>query len=221
MFRIITDATQFREHVLLRDGESVLLRMAAPADVPAVEALLRRVSSDSLRLRFMGGVRQVPRQFVENLCSLDARDRACMLAVVGEEAGERVVGFGDYVASGVRHTAEVAFLVEDSYQGRGVTTLLLEKLAGIAAGAGFVGFEADVLFENQRMLSVFRDSGFVGHQVVEGGSYHLDFPVSGAAALRAPSGARAPPPRRPWRGCSGLRSSRWSAPRDAAAASAA
>ncbi len=184
MFRIITDARQFREYVLLRDGQGVVLRMAAPADVPAVEQLLGRVSRESLRMRFMGGVSQVPRRFVEELCGNDVRDRACLLATIGEGPEERVVGFGNYVSLGVHDTAEVAFLVEDAFQGRGISTLLLERLAGIAAGVGFVAFDAEVLFENQPMLNVIRDSGFESRQVLEGGSLHVEFPVAGAAALR-------------------------------------
>ena len=184
MFRIITDARQFREYVLIRDGQGVLLRMANPADVPAIDEFLAGVSRQSLRMRFMGGMSQVPRKIVEGLCGEDLRDRACLLAIMGEGPDAKVVGFGNYIGLGTRDTAEVAFLVTDEYQGRGITTLLLERLSGIAAGVGFVGFEADVLFENQSMINVFRDSGFEGRQVMEGGSYHIGFPVAGATVVR-------------------------------------
>ncbi|HVN32871.1 MAG TPA: GNAT family N-acetyltransferase, partial [Thermoanaerobaculaceae bacterium] len=184
MFRIITDAGEFREYVLLRDGQSVLLRMATPADLPAIRALLSRVSKQSLRMRFMGTMAQAPPKFVDGLCGEGPRERACLLAVIGEEPDVKVVGFGNYVGLGVRNTAEVGFLVDDEFQGRGISTLLLERLAGIAAGAGFVAFEADVLFENQPMISVFRDSGFECEQVMDGGSYHVQFPVAGAAVVR-------------------------------------
>jgi acetate---CoA ligase (ADP-forming) len=184
MFEIITDSRGFREYVLLKDGQGVLLRTATLADVPALEGMLARVSRDSLRMRFMGSVAQVPRRFLVEMIGNDPRDRACLLAASGEGPEVRVVGFGNYVSLGTRNSAEVAFLVEDEFQGRGVSTLLMERLAGIAAGAGFVGFEADVLFENQAMMSVFRSSGFEGRQAIEGGSYHLEFPVTGAVALR-------------------------------------
>jgi acyl-CoA synthetase (NDP forming)/GNAT superfamily N-acetyltransferase len=184
MFRIITDAKNFREYVLLRDGQSVLLRLATPADQPALEALMGRVSGQSLRMRFMGSISYVSSRFVAGLCGDDLRDRACLLAIMGDEPDFRVVGFGNYISLGVRNIAEVAFLVEDAYQGRGISTAILERLAGIGAGAGLVGFEAEVLFENQPMLRVFRDSGFEPKQALDGGSYHLEFPVAGAAAVR-------------------------------------
>ncbi len=183
MFRVIPDARQFREYVLLRDGQGVLLRTATSADRPAIHEMLSRVSRQSLRMRFMGSMTQVPAKFVDGLCSEDPRDRACLLAVMGEEPDAKVVGFGNYVGLGARNTAEVAFIVADEYQGRGISTLMLERLAGIAAGVGFVGFEADVLFENQQMTNVFRDSGFEARQVMDGGSYHVEFPVAGAAAV--------------------------------------
>ncbi len=184
MFTIITDAKNFREYVLLRDGQSLLLRLANPADRPAIQAMLNRVSPESLRMRFMGTMSQVPASTVNALCGESPRDRICMLAVIGEEPDIQVVGFGNYVALGARNAAEVAVLVDEEFRGRGISTLLLERLAGIAAGVGFVAFEADVLFENQPMIDVFRASGFESTQVLDGGSYHVQFPVAGAAVLR-------------------------------------
>ncbi len=184
MFKIITDPKNYREYVLLRDGQTVLLRLGTAADRGALQTMVNRLSVDSLRMRFMGTMAQVPASYLDRVCGEDPRDRACLLAVIGEEPDIRVVGFGDYVGMGVRNTAELAFLVDDEFQGRGVSTLLLERLAGIAAGVGFVGFEADVLFENQAMINVFRDSGFEFHQVLDGGSYHVQFPVAGQAGVR-------------------------------------
>ncbi len=184
MFAIIPDPKNFREFVLLRDGQSVLLRLSTPADRPAIQAMLNGVSTESLRMRFMGTMSQVPASTVNALCGENPRDRVCMIAVIGEEPDIRVVGFGNYVALGARNAAEVAVLVDEEFRGRGISTLLLERLAGIAAGVGFVAFEADVLFENQPMIDVFRASGFESTQVLDGGSYHVQFPVAGAAVLR-------------------------------------
>ncbi|TAM54447.1 MAG: GNAT family N-acetyltransferase, partial [Acidobacteria bacterium] len=136
MFRVIPDALHFREYVLLRDGQGVLLRTATPADLPMIHDMLSRVSRESLRMRFMGSMKQAPAKFVDGLCSEDPHDRACLLAVMGEEPEAKVVGFGNYVGLGARNTADVAFIVADEYQGRGISTLLLERLAGIAAGVG-------------------------------------------------------------------------------------
>jgi hypothetical protein len=57
-------------------------------------------------------------------------------------------------------SAEVAFLVRDDFQRRGISTQLLERLTGIAAASGFTGFEAEVFSDNRAMIDVFRESGF-------------------------------------------------------------
>ncbi len=184
MFRIIPDGKGFSEYVLLRDGESVLLRTATAADVPAVDELMKSVSRDSLQMRFMGAVAYVARSVIEIMCTGEPRDRLCLLAIVGADPG-RVVGIGNYVSIGSGGRAEVAFLVLDEFQGRGISTLILERLAGIAAAFGFIGFEAEVLSDNEAMINVFRDSGFEVHQAaMNGGSVHVEFPVGGLAALR-------------------------------------
>jgi acyl-CoA synthetase (NDP forming)/GNAT superfamily N-acetyltransferase len=185
MFRIIPDGKAFSEYALLRDGESVLLRVATPADVPAVEALMQGVSRAALQMRFMGAVAYVARSTVEFMCSGEPHDRLSLLVIVGQEPGSRVMAIGSYTSLGVGGKAEVAFLVHDEFQGRGISTLLLERLAGIAAGYGFIGFEAEVLYENQAMIDVFTGSGFEVCQAEGGGGcIHVQFPVSGVASLR-------------------------------------
>jgi acyl-CoA synthetase (NDP forming)/RimJ/RimL family protein N-acetyltransferase len=184
MFRIIREGSSFREYALLRDGQSVLLRTATADDISAVERLMRNVSRESLQMRFMGAVSYVSRSLIETLCTGDPRDRLSLLAIVGQGPDEQVVGMGNYLSLRPNETAEVAFLVRDDFQGRGISTLLLERLAGIAAGYGLVGFEAEVLYENQRMINVLRDSGFEVCQAHNGGSIHVQFPVTGLASLR-------------------------------------
>jgi hypothetical protein len=91
MFRILPDGERFAEYVLLRQGESVLLRTATPADVPAVESFMAGVSRESLRRRFMGGVAKVARSAIEAMCVAEPHERLCLLAIVGQDrdAGRR------------------------------------------------------------------------------------------------------------------------------------
>jgi acyl-CoA synthetase (NDP forming)/RimJ/RimL family protein N-acetyltransferase len=185
MFRILPDGERFSEYVLLRDGESVLLRTATAADVPAVAAFMEGVSRESLHRRFMGAVAHVARGAIEGMCAAEPRERLSLLAIIGQEPDSRVVGIGSYISMRVGGSAEVAFLVRDDFQGRGISTLVLERLAGIAAANGFAGFEAEVLADNRAMIDVFRDSGFEVHQAaLGGGSVHVQFPVGSLAAVR-------------------------------------
>lgn len=187
MFAIIPDGAKYREFVLLKDGRSILLRLAQPEDADHVEQFINSRTRQTLALRFMAGVANVSRKFVEDLCECDPRRWACLLAVEGED--QRILGLGNYVGDG-GNLAEVAFLVSEEEQGRGIATLILEKLGGLAAGAGFVGFEAEVLYENQKMIRVFRDSGYETRQAVDGGIIHVRFPLNAPEAMRERAATR-------------------------------
>ncbi len=118
-----------------------------------------------------------------NLCSGDFTQSGCLLALTVEENDSKVIGLGNYISVGNGRTAEVAFLIEDKYQGRGIGTLLLERLAGLAAANGFIELEAEVLPDNQPMMNVFKSSGFEKHRVWDSDTVHIELPVNGASAL--------------------------------------
>ena len=183
MFTLIPDGAAYREFVLLKDGQGVLLRIATPEDFERVESFIRSLSQEALAMRFMGGVSSVSREFVEALCDGNLHQRVCLVAVEGEGTGQRVLGLGNYVGQGGA-IAEVSFMVADDHQGRGISSLVLERLAGLAAAAGFVGFEADVLYENAKMTNVFRDSGFETRRALHGGIIHVQFPLNAPQSQR-------------------------------------
>jgi acetate---CoA ligase (ADP-forming) len=181
MFRIIPEGLAFREHVLLKDGQGVFLKPATEKDIPLVGNFMKRISRESLRMRFMASISEVSSTTIKNLCSGDFKQEGCLLAIIGETKYKRVIGLGNYIATGDGHTAEVAFLIQDTYQGRGISTILLERLAGLAAANGFIDFEAEVLPDNQPMMNVFKSSGFEKHRVWGSDTVHFELPVKGGA----------------------------------------
>src|SRR5262249_29408075 len=89
----------------------------------------------------------------------------------------KVIAAGSYVA--VRSgTAETAFAVDDRFQGKGLGTALLERLVVMAAANGFQRFEATTLADNNAMLDVFRDSGFVIRSKSSGGCVDLQLSLT-------------------------------------------
>ncbi len=190
MFRIIPEGLTYKEHVLLKNGQGLIFRPASLDDIPKVESFMFRVSRESLRMRFMASISQVSADVIKQLCSGDLKSDGCVIALTGEDRDSKVVGLGNYIASGNGHTAEVAFLIEDDYQGKGIGTLLLERLAGLAAANGFIEFEAEVLPDNQPMINVFKSSGFERHQVWNSDTVHIELPVGSAAALWEITGLR-------------------------------
>ncbi len=182
MFRIIPEGKNFSEHVLLKNGQGVLFRPFDEKDFPLVEKFMNGISKENLRMRFMASMSYVPKELIQNMCYGDFKDSGCLIAMIGEEDKREIIGIGNYVSTGNGRTAEVAFIVNDSYHGLGISSLLLERLAGLAAANGYVELEAEVLPENQPMLHVFKNSGLQSHQVWSSDTVHIELPVKGGAA---------------------------------------
>lgn len=183
MFRIIPEGMLYTEHVLLKNGQGIFLRPATLDDKNKITSFMSRLSHEALRMRFMASISHVSEEIINNLCIGDFKDTGCLLATESENDDAKVVGLANYISMNNNRTAEVAFLIQDSYQGQGISTLLLERLSGLAAANGIIEFEAEVLPDNQQMINVFKNSGFELHKVWHSDTIHIEFPVDGAAAL--------------------------------------
>ena len=168
---------RYERDVLLRDGSTVHLRPIHPNDDPAIQALYSRLSERSLYLRFHRPVRHVPEEEL-GVARVDPHETFALVAVHGEPPDQRVIAVGRYSRFPEDLSrAEIAFTVEDSHQGRGIASQLLDHLALIARDHGIETFEADVLGENRSMLEVFRESGFPVQSKLIYGTYHVAFPI--------------------------------------------
>ena len=142
---------------MLRDGTTVRVRPVRPSDAGGVEGLLRGLSEESRYLRFFSAAVDVPRM-VGWATQVDRRRRDGLVATTGSSG--RIVGHAGWEReAGRAERAEVALVVEDAFQGRGLGTLLLGQLAEAARGQGVELFTAQVLAGNYPMIQVFRDSG--------------------------------------------------------------
>ncbi|GAA1634580.1 GNAT family N-acetyltransferase [Catellatospora bangladeshensis] len=168
--------------VLLADGATVHLRQITPEDGEAVVAMHSRFSERTRYLRYFSPYPRIPARDLHRFVNVDHVDREAFVVA----AGERLVAVGRYERLGEgAHEAEVAFVVEDAYQGRGVGSVLLEHLAAAAAEAGITRFVAEVLPENGAMLRVFTDAGYEVTRRYADGVVTLTFPVAPTEKSRA------------------------------------
>ncbi len=146
--------------VILRDGSTAWLRAARADDIERLNALFGRASRESLWLRFFTPVARVDQRIIARMVDIDGVERLTYVITRGEADEEHILAVGSYARLPRWDTAECAFFVDDAYQGKGLGTLLLERLAAYARRQGIVTLVADVLPDNHRMLEVFRKSGF-------------------------------------------------------------
>ncbi|MGA2165340.1 MAG: GNAT family N-acetyltransferase [Solirubrobacteraceae bacterium] len=168
--------------VALRDGSTLHVRPVTADDRPAIEAFLKGLSQESIGFRFFGAVNL---DWVAGWAvDVDYADRYALVAVSGPE--HKIVAHAAYMRTSAERSAangraEVAFLVDDEWQGKGIATIMLAHLAAAAQEHGIAIFTAEVLPHNHRMIEVFRDSGFPVELRSGGEVLEIELPTSLAA----------------------------------------
>ena len=142
--------------VLLKDGSTARIRPIAPDDASSVVSFHGRLSAESIRLRFFTPHPHLSEREIDRLTHLAGGDDLALVALRGTD----IVAIAQYDRAPESEEAEVGFVVDDSYHGRGLSSLLLERLAAEARRNGIRRFVAHTLWENQAMRDVLRDAGF-------------------------------------------------------------
>jgi acyl-CoA synthetase (NDP forming)/GNAT superfamily N-acetyltransferase len=176
---------RFEADVVLSDGGTVHVRPIRSDDDARLESLHSRLSAETVYLRFFSPMPRLSPELVQRFVNVDYEDRMALVAVLGDE----LISVARYDRLPGTRDAEVAFVVDDAHQGRGVATLLLEHLALAARENGIERFVAETLPQNRRMLDVFRSAGFGDERSFGDGvvavSFHIDpTPESALAAER-------------------------------------
>ncbi|MGW5573295.1 bifunctional acetate--CoA ligase family protein/GNAT family N-acetyltransferase [Nocardia thailandica] len=174
--------------VLAADGGVVRIRPIVPADAEALHRFHDQLSERTRYLRYFGPYPRISPRDMYRTTHVDYHDRVGLVALLGET----IIGVARYELlprEGAR-AAEVAFVVADDHQGRGLGSILLEHLAGAAAENDIGAFVAEVLAENAAMVTVFRDAGYQIQHSRDGAELHLEFAIDPTEALRAVRDAR-------------------------------
>jgi RimJ/RimL family protein N-acetyltransferase len=163
----------------LPDGTEIVSRPIEPPDADALVVFHDQLSDESIRRRFFNLHRHLSPTELHRFTEVDHRQREAYVA----EAGGCLIGVGRYDGAVASDCAEVAFVIADAWQGHGVGTVLLRRLADHAAGSGITTFTAEVLPDNRPMIDVFVHACEGAMSRLEGGVVHLEMPV---AAILAP-----------------------------------
>jgi acyl-CoA synthetase (NDP forming)/GNAT superfamily N-acetyltransferase len=158
--------------VVLRDGGTAHIRPITPADADALQAFHTAQSPESTYLRFFAPMPRLSQSDLERFTTVDHVDRVALVLLVNDA----IIGVGRYDRISARE-AEVAFNVSDAHQGRGLGSVLLEHLAAAARERGIRRFTAEVLPQNGKMVSVFRDAGYEVEHAYDDGVISLGFDI--------------------------------------------
>jgi acyl-CoA synthetase (NDP forming)/GNAT superfamily N-acetyltransferase len=172
--------------VVLSDGGTVHLRPITPDDESRIVALHSRLSERTRYFRYFAPYPRIPERHLKRFSHVDHDRRVAFGAFLGDD----LIAVGRYEGIEGADSAEVAFVVEDGHQGRGLGSILLEHLAAAARERGLRRFVAEVLGENVQMVRIFQDAGYRVRRAMADGVVHLEFEIDPTEAQAEVARAR-------------------------------
>ena len=147
---------EFKTTHLLNDGTQVKYRPIHPTDIPATRDLFYALSQQTIYYRFMSRTKHIPTREIQNFVFINHRSDIAIVGTLPASTGEEIIAIGRYYLDEKTNLAEVAFVVHDDWQNKGIGTFLLKHLTTIARRNGISGFTAEVLHDNRAMQRVFQ-----------------------------------------------------------------
>jgi GNAT superfamily N-acetyltransferase len=157
--------------VPIAGGAQLILRHVRITDEEPLQRLFYSLSDESRYRRFLTFKSNHPHAEMQRLVDLDYAESVAVVACAPDT--DELLGMARYDVQPDRRYAEIAFVVRDDWQGRGIGTALLKWMGDLAQASGLAGFTADVLQDNKPMLMVFHASGLRVETQLEAGVYHV------------------------------------------------
>ena len=161
-----------------RDSLTVRFRAIKPSDEEEMRRLFYRFSDQAVYYRYFSPIKTMPHQKMQEYVNVDYRHTMSIVAIVDESGVEKIIGEARYVKTQGEPFADTAFIVDEQYQGMGISTYLFNLLIRAAREEGIAGFKADVLENNRAMLKVYEKALYPVQTVLSGGVYKITIPFN-------------------------------------------
>jgi len=169
---------ELERYETLRDGTEIFFRPVKPTDEPALSEMLYSLSEESVRTRYMTHTMVFPHRDIQRFTNIDYRQDIAIVGIIPRVSGEEIVALAQYFLDPKTQVAEVAFLVQDEWQQKGMGTFLLDYITKIAKQRGVKSFYAKVLPNNKPMLAVFHNSGYKVNTEFDGEVYNIKYDLT-------------------------------------------
>ena len=172
---VVPYPADLEREISLRDGARVRIRPIRDDDAPALVDFYGRLSQQTAYQRFFAVMRRLPPDWARLLAHVDYRRRLALVAEDVSTDPPTLIGVARYEPTERADTVEVAFVVQDGWQNRGLGTRLFDELLAAAVARGFRRFQAFVLSDNRRMLDLISRFGEVESRTMGSGVTELVF----------------------------------------------
>ena len=168
---------ELRTTMKTSDGAELLVRPIRPTDEEMMSDMFYDLSDQTIINRFFSMLKSMPHRKLQEFCCIDYENDMSMVVIQGKSPRQKMVGVGSYHLNPATNRAEVAFLVADDWQGKGIGTFLMQYLVKIAKSKKIAGFTAEVMRDNVAMIALMHKAGVPPKSTqVEGGyMFSMDF----------------------------------------------
>jgi GNAT superfamily N-acetyltransferase len=188
--KVACDVLHPGQAIRLRDRSTLRLRNLRIDDRERLRAFFASCSQEAIRFRFLSSIKAPSDSLLDYLSDIDGYHHVALIVTRGFDACETIVAEGRYAVFREQpSTADIAFIVLDEMQRRGIATLLLQQLSEIASRNGVCYFSADVLADNLPMLSLIRKTMIPSSRIVSSGVIHFEIPLVTLKRDRLPEAA--------------------------------
>ncbi|MGD8786343.1 MAG: GNAT family N-acetyltransferase, partial [Phycisphaerales bacterium] len=156
--KVFISPQELKTSMVLEDGMQINFRTMHPTDEKWMRDLFHSLSEQTIHYRFMSNITKIPQKEALNFLYTDYRSDMAIVGTLPEAQGEEIIAIGRYYLNPQTNFAEVAFIVRDQWQNRGIGTFLLKYLMTIAKRNGIAGLTAEVLADNKSMMAVLHKS---------------------------------------------------------------
>lgn len=174
----VTYPEELERYETLRDGTEMFFRPVKPTDEPALSEMLYSLSEESVRTRYMTHTVVFPHRDIQRFTNIDYRHDVAIVGIIPSVSGEEIVALAQYFLDPKTWAAEVAFLVQDEWQQKGMGSFLLDYITQIAKQRGVKRFYAKVLPSNEAMLAIFHNSGYEVNTKFDGYAYDIIYDLT-------------------------------------------
>ena len=174
---VVASQSYMKTKHLFKDGTEINFRPIHPTDEPRVRDLLYDLSQETIYYRFMSHLERFGQRQIQNFVYIDHRQDVAIVGILPEAYGDEIIAVGRYYLDERTNRAEVAFVIRDEWQNKGLGSFVFKHLVNIAKANGITGFTAEVLRNNNRMQAIFNHSGLNVTSAIEEGVYSfiMDF----------------------------------------------
>jgi len=180
----LADSTHFypadiENRHIFKDKINVRFRAIKPSDEDQMRRLFYRFSDKAIYYRYFSPIKTMPHEKMQEYVNVDYRDVLSIVALVGEPGQQTIIAEARFARHRNKPFMDIAFVVDEAYQGYGIATYLYQMLARLAKDRGAQGLTADVLASNRAMLKVFEKGNFPVQAKMDQGAYALTIDLTG------------------------------------------